>query len=104
MKCWMLPITYFSFCEILNLLYELGLAGIIKNSIWVTSSLILVILVSPVIGMSKWVEQQIAALLNVPFGQHQFWPRLLSTQFSIVTCTLIFTVFCWLVTKKQNQK
>jgi len=104
MKRWILPIVYFVVCETLYLIYELGLTRLSKESVWTWSIIFLVILISPVTRITRGVEQYIAKFFDLPFNQHQFLPRFLSTQFAILTCTFILAVFSWVITKNYRNK
>lgn len=104
MKRWALPTIYFVLCEILDLLYELGLVGLMMDVVWVFSAFILVAITSPAIEIARWVEQHMATLLNLPFNQHWFLPRWLATQSAILTCTFVLVVFTWAFTKNGHPK
>ena len=102
MKRWVPPITYLSICEALDVLYELGLVGLMVDFIWVSSSLILILLTLPAIQVAHWVEQYMITLLNIPLGHHLFLPRWLSTQAAIFTCTIAVGVLTWALSKHQH--
>lgn len=102
-KRWRIPVIYFAFCELLDLCYELGLARLMIDWVWVVSAGLLVVITLPALGIGQWVDQHVSMFLEVPL--HSFWPRLLSVQSVIIACTLMlaFLVLIFFTIKDGNQ-
>lgn len=101
MRRWLFPIAYFVLCEVLDLLYELGLTMYINSSpLSVISVLVLVAITFPALSVGCWAQQQTAMLLGISLtdsiAYNSFWPRFLGVQASIIVCTLAFVLLSYI--------
>jgi hypothetical protein len=97
MQLWLIPVTYFVFCEVLDLFYELGLYGKTNATLGMISAFILVAITFPAIPLGEWTQNQTAMLQGIlptdTIAFHSFWPRFLGAQVSILFCTLAYVIF-----------
>ena len=97
---YLLPVAYFLFCELLDLVYEvdlidgIGLLGVIL-------ALILVSVSSPGYFVGRWVQEWVATMLNIPLADtvayNSFWPRFLGMQASIFAGTIFLLCVLYLI-------
>jgi hypothetical protein len=92
MARWIVPASYFLLCELLGLLYELGLKSQISGSIGMLAAFVLILLTFPGMPIGGWAKDQSAMLLGISstdaIAYSSFWPRFAGWQTSIVVCTL----------------